>query len=88
MHEDFYWYHPWNMTLNIGRISSTGVNCKGMNSFMDYTPIQDRWSPCAVEEMTKYYNKIGPEVWKNTCMPLLGNVTSYSTVQIKFYLIE
>merc|ERR1712029_129074 len=54
----------------INRYSSTGQPCTDVGGYMDYFGIPNTWSPCSVEDMTSYYNEVGPD---NYCMSVLGD---------------
>merc|ERR1711990_56373 len=58
------------------RYSSTGQPCTDIDSYMDYYNDPNRWSPCSVEDITAYYNSVGPEVYGNSCMTLLDDDTT------------
>ena len=58
---------------NNKRYSSTGALCTGIDGYMDYYNNPNRWSPCSVEDITKYYNFIGPSSYESSCMKLLEN---------------
>merc|ERR1712142_433340 len=44
---------PGNM-----RRSSRGEPCTNVGGYMDYLSSPNRWSPCSVEDFTKYYNAV------------------------------
>lgn len=64
--------HDFGSSPNDPRTSSTGAPCTNVNGYMDYRPNPNKWSPCSVEDITAYYNSIGPNNYKN-CMTLLGD---------------
>merc|ERR1711974_580998 len=51
-------------------MGSTGQPCTDVGGYMDYFNIPNTWSPCSVEDMTSYYNEVGPD---NYCMSVLGD---------------
>ena len=59
----------------VNRTSSTGAACTNIDGYMDYYVNPNKWSPCSVEDITKYYNQIGPNTYGTTCMTLLGRST-------------
>jgi len=62
-----------NGNPNSYRFSSTGEACTAVNGYMDYRSNPNRWSPCSVEDMTRYYNQVGPDNYGSTCMTLLSD---------------
>ena len=54
------------------RFSSNGTACTDIGGYMDYFISKNKWSTCSVEDITKYYNQIGPNTYGTTCMTLLG----------------
>ena len=58
---------------NQKRFSSTGAACTDIDSYMDYYKNLNKWSPCSVEDITQYYNQVGPTKHSTTCITLLGN---------------
>ena len=41
---------------------------------MDYYNSPNVWSPCSVEDITDYYNSVGPDTYGNACMKALNGV--------------
>jgi len=62
-----------NGDTNSPRVSSTGAACTNISSYMDYNNNPNKWSPCSVEDITTYYNSIGPNNYGTTCMTLLSD---------------
>jgi len=66
--------HDFNGRPGNPRVSSTGAACTNVGGFMDYLSVQDKWSPCSVEDFTAYYNFV--ESRGGWCMPLANSETT------------
>ena len=75
--------HNLNMDHDFERISydgkktpryadEAGAACTDVDGYMDYYVNPNKWSPCSVDDITQYYNQIGPNTYSTTCMTLLG----------------
>jgi len=72
--------HDFNGSPSNKRYSSSGALCTGINTIMDYyQPDPASWSACSVEDITSYYNSVGPSTYGSSCMTLLGDDTATTT---------
>jgi len=74
--------HNLGMSDDYGtpRYSTTREPCTNIGSYMDAGGTNpNKWSPCSVEEMTAYYNSVGPDNYGSNCMTLLGTTSPATT---------
>ena len=55
----------------VARVSSHGLACTNVGGYMDYWVDKNQWSPCSLEDITKYYNYVGSYSYGHNCMQLL-----------------
>jgi len=60
------------------RTSSSGAACTDVDGYMDYYVNPNKWSPCSVDDITQYYNQIGPNTYSTTCMTLIDDSATTS----------